>query len=657
MFRRFSAPLGRALGTSLTFGLALSLAACGGSSSGGGDDDGDRPDAGTGETIEGLTSLTIAPSSATVTAEGTTQATQDFTASGTFADGSTRDVTSKVSFSVDDTEVGGFAGGRFSTSNLRGGYTTVRARAGSIIASAQLMVIIKQRQVDPSPLPPGVDPLPADPGGPFGGPADAARAPSLVYPADGVLLPPNLGKLEIHFRPGTDNTLFAIDFASPVTDVTIFTRCANPLNGGCIYRPSDEVWRWIAHSNRGTLDGVKITVRGTNDAGTGVGTSGAITAAFSQDDIKGGIYYWVTGRVVNGQREPGGSIMRFDFAEQQTEAEAFIDTAVTGLLPDGTAPPPCGVGCHALSRDGKKLVAAAGGGSTDGRMLVVDVERNSRLVYPTATETRKNIAFSTWNPDGTQFASTFGNGSAGDGFTSYDINLFNGTTGLPEGIVAVGATQTSPAVHPDWSPDGNTIAFTKATTRDDTSTAQRMRRTSIGVVSRDGAAWGTAVTLVAGAPSKGACYPAFSPSSDLLAFGRSTCASGDGADCDCYDDPRAEVWVMTPEMGATPVELVNANTDATGKVQSSYPKWSPFTFRRVDEQDSRLQWMTFSSKRNYGLYTPQTGQTLIWMAAVDPDKGLAGLDPSFPAFALPFQGLDTSNHTAQWAERVIPDVD
>ena len=32
----------------------------------------------------------------------------------------------------------------------------------------------------------------------------------------------------------------------------------------------------------------------------------------------------------------------------------------------------------------------------------------------------------------------------------------------------------------------------------------------------------------------------------------------------------------------------------------------------------------------------------------------AGTDPSFPAFALPFQDITTSNHIAQWTETVVP---
>jgi hypothetical protein len=70
--------------------------------------------------------------------------------------------------------------------------------------------------------------------------------------------------------------------------------------------------------------------------------------------------------------------------------------------------------------------------------------------------------------------------------------------------------------------------------------------------------------------------------------------------------------------------------------------------------------MTFSSTRNYGLRAAPAGTSaesvsgsLLWMVAIDPDRALAGQDPSVAAFALPFQDLASSNHIAQWTKEVI----
>src|SRR5438093_1455445 len=53
---------------------------------------------------------------------------------------------------------------------------------------------------------------------------DAAR-PTLVYPPDGVLLPPNMNVIEIQFAPGSGTTFFEIDLEKGSTDVRLPTLC------------------------------------------------------------------------------------------------------------------------------------------------------------------------------------------------------------------------------------------------------------------------------------------------------------------------------------------------------------------------------------------------------------------------------------------------
>ncbi len=122
----------------------------------------------------------------------------------------------------------------------------VAAQRGTVQGETGLELHLKKRYADP-----GATGLPVDPEAPFNGPADASRAPDLVYPNDGVLLPPNLRLLEIHFMPGAGNTLFEIGFSNALTDIKVYTRCTLPLNGGCIYTPDASVWKWIAETNRG----------------------------------------------------------------------------------------------------------------------------------------------------------------------------------------------------------------------------------------------------------------------------------------------------------------------------------------------------------------------------------------------------------------------
>lgn len=63
-------------------------------------------------------------------------------------------------------------------------------------------------------------------------------------------------------------------------------------------------------------------------------------------------------------------------------------------------------------------------------------------------------------------------------------------------------------------------------------------------------------------------------------------------------------------------------------------------------------WFTFSSRRAYGLRLGAGERAQLWMAAFDPQKGEILTDPSYPAFWLPFQEIDSGNHIAQWTLEV-----
>ena len=41
------------------------------------------------------------------------------------------------------------------------------------------------------------------------------------------------------------------------------------------------------------------------------------------------------------------------------------------------------------------------------------------------------------------------------------------------------------------------------------------------------------------------------------------------------------------------------------------------------------------------------------MAPFFPDRAAAGMDPTGPAFRVPFQDIATTNHIAQWTEVVV----
>ena len=581
--------------------------------------------------LAGIVSLRIDPLSATVSVQPGMPAMQAYRAFGKSAGGAEEDVTAKVTWSVDrPLLVPKIAAGVATTSDTVGGVVAVRATTATVGASASLTIKISSTNVATGM---GATPaLPATPAQPFGGPADTTRAPQLVYPNDGVLLPPNLNGVEVHYRPGsTSNTLFEIAFANANTDVRVYTRCVT-LEDGCVYRPEAGVWQQVAETNRGT-GSVTVTVRGTDDMGVGVGQSASLKMSFSKDDVKGGLYYWTTTLK---------SIERWDFGSTtQTAAETVVSPADG----DGTT---C-VGCHAISHDGTRMVATLGG-QNDGRILLWDIGMKTAMAKPFM---QQHSQFESWNPAGTMFVGMYTDNHANHSGPS-NLLLFDGTTALMMGQIDVGGLR---ADHPDWSRDDQHIVFTSVDTAG-SYTDQRPQKSGLAYIERSGTGWSAPMTFLPYVAGKNRYYPAVSPTNDFVVFNESTCPAGGSDDsCDADTDPTATLYSMPlPPGTATPTLLASANApgvnDGTNTVlTNTYAKWSPFVFQ-LDEMHKVL-WATFSSKRRYGLYK-DNGNLYIWMFAVDPGAASGAGDPSYAAFCLPFQALDTSNHIAQWTEQAVP---
>jgi hypothetical protein len=192
---------------------------------------------------------------------------------------------------------------------------------------------------------------------------------------------------------------------------------------------------------------------------------------------------------------------------------------------------------------------------------------------------------------------------------------------------------------------------------------------AIEMVTDMGGTWSAPRVLLPRVTNENHYYPTFSPDGSFLVYDQSNCSGSLSIACNAYQDPTAQLKALALDLpGAQPLALARANAPGVMDVgrtdlTNSFPKWSPFIFQRTSELGSKVEWITFSSTRNYGLRAAPTGGgdenpqgTLIWMAAVDPTRVAQGTDPSYPAFALPFQDTATSNHIAQWTTRIVPPV-
>ena len=650
---RFFARVSRPLFLSLAASLALLAGCdCGGSLGSRLPDGAVEPIDGS-PLLSGLTSLRVEPADATVEVRGGVAGTQAFTAIGTFDDGSERDVSTLVTWSVRSAvALGGFRVNEFVSTTLHGGRGEVRATANGRFATASITVrLAESAAIAPTS---GAPALPADPGSIFeGASADASRAPTLVYPNDGVVLPPNLGRVEIHWLRGpATNTLFEIAFENDVTDVRAWARCERPegvRDDGCIWEPTGAVWTWIAETNRGG-EPLRVRVRATDDAGSAVGESGELELRFARDRLEGTIYYWTT--------SDGGRIMRYDFGAADGMAERVMG-------PEQTTSGRC-VGCHAVSLDGRRIVASVGGQNRGG-MLLYDLETYTPLFNASGNDDHV-IQFASFNPDGTRLAGVYGDDDRGTmGMFLFDTECTAATMatcGQQIGVIATGGREPS---HPAWSPDGARIAYTDV--GDAGSTSQRPTRAAISYVEREGDGWSEPRELVARVDGLSRYNPAWAPvAGAFLVFNESTCPGGDGGhrDCNADSDPTASIYAVGRDGGAS-VLLAAAHApgvmdEGRTELNDTFPRFSPFEFvlGSGDLGDTRLLWLSFSSTRAYGLREPPGGNdesggrgTYLWMTAVLPERVDAGTDPSMPAFALPFQDLATSNHIAVWTTESV----
>lgn len=513
--------------------------------------------------------------------------------------GTETEVTSECAWTTTVDALGSFTGSTFTT-NLLGGVTSIRCMRGPDVA-ATLLTITGDSVI----LLPGV---PDDVPGRFGGTVDPSSAPEIVYPADHVMVPPNLNPLEFHFMPN-GGEYFELGFASPTSRVRIFMGCPEPIGGGCAFVPEPAVWAAVSATLQG-LGEVTYTLRSVDAAGV-VGESAPRSIRVAAEEITGGLYYWNT----------AGTIDRFEFGVRGARAENFITQAraSAGIC----------VGCHSLSRDGTRI--AIGTDIPTTTFQVFDVATRNRLFtlgggFPSQPG---YFSFDPGSPP-TQIVT-----SAPDGLAIRDVN-----TGTPI-TTAIGARA---ATMPDWGPDGDRIVFVSYMAPPFPIETPFITGGRIEMATRTGGTWTVGASpLVTGGGNN--YYPAFSPDGEWIVFSRSPSNMANGGDDGAAGAGDAELWVIRADGSSPEVRLDTA--DFPG---DSWAKWDPTEYL---DSGSNIFWVTWSSTRGFGLRWPDGGGSAqLWMAAFDESRAMAGEDPVLAAFRLPFQDAASGNHIAQWVTHI-----
>jgi hypothetical protein len=543
----------------------------------------------------------VEPANAMVTVTDGVPVVQAYTATLIDDNGDPHDITSTVSFTLSSAVYGNWSGPSLSIGGGGAGVTQVVANTGAIQGSTNLTVFVKGSRDDGT-VPPGA-------GGMFDNATEnAVNAPTIAYPANNVILPPNLGQFDVHWQPGSGNNLFEISLTNTYVDLRIHKAGSGPSYS--FFLPAE----WTSVASAAT--DLTLTVAGMNTAQPATkSTSMPETIGTTNETVQGGLYYWTT--------SPPQGIFRYDMSTPGTPPSSFFPT---NMAPGGGTN--C-VGCHTLSKDGTKIAMTIDSG--DGRGAEFNVGDRSILIPFDTNAQMWN--FATYNVDATKL-----------------LTLSQGQMQLRDAMGGAILVPSIPnmagdATHPEISPDGTQLANVETTQR-----LYDFQVTGGTIVTRPfndaSNTFGPIKVLVANATNAANFYPSYSPDGQWILFTRTAGNS--------YSDATAEVWVVKSDGSAPPIRLANA--DATMGFTNSWARWTPFV-QSYTASHQTLFYITFSSERQFGVRTLTQGSfgadKQIWMAPFFPDKANANMDPSGPAFRMPFQDFATSNHIAQWTQAVV----
>ena len=446
---------------------------------------------------------------------------------------------------------------------------------------------------------------------------DPALRPEIVYPYDHTAMPPNLYLVEWQWHPVGGADLYVTTFEGRLTTV-------HHVSTSSSFILDPVTWRALANGNLATP--MTVTVRAASRDNLARAGAASIEIRIGPSELLGGLYYFST---TEGETQQG--IFRYDFGVPVATATSFLTQQAAGEC----------VGCHAVSRDGSRMGVTFLGGY--GNLATLDVSNPGQYLIGGPAGPQRG-GFVQFFDDDRGLLAVYDNqpDDAADPLNG-QIRVYDTATGAADDTRLVPLTAGRRGSHVAVAPDGLTVAFVEYTDVSHRPIFEEEGAIMMSLYRPNTRSWDTPRTLVPFDGTYNNYYPSFSPDGQWLLFNRAQSGRA-------YDNPAASIWVIRADGSGDPIELVSANR--LEGVTNSWPRWAPFV--QESEFGNQQMWFAFSSKRDYGLRLVGEERAQLWMASFEPATALSGGDGSAPAFWLPFQNIETQNHTPTWTERVAP---
>ena len=424
---------------------------------------------------------------------------------------------------------------------------------------------------------------------------------SLLYPNHEAVLPRNLAALEVQWKADKELDHFELRVRAGDETLRIYT-------GAEAHRFGDARWERLVRDHAGSR--IELSLRASDGDSEGpVLRSRPLEVQLSASEVPGTVYFWSTG---------AAGIMRSTLSSRVATkffpAPASIDARADAGM--GTRGPEC-VGCHTLSRDGRRLAVATG----DEGLLQVKTADGSAL----STAAQQAFGWGSFDPGATRLIVAHEGG----------LSVLDADTGAP---LSERPAEDGPGLtHPDWSPDGRHVAV--ALVADKWDDDKKLEGSSLArlSVALDGTLGEPEILVQSEDEDDTLSFPAHSPDGAWIAFTRT--------DGKSKDAKKSQLWIVAADGSGEPIELARLNfregLEEGKDMGNSMPTWAPGL------GDGR-HWLAFSSVRDYGQRRTDDKRDQLWAAAIGSDV-VAGEDPSSAAFWLPFQQDEDSNHRAFWA--------